>query len=165
MSGKVMPNYIARRSAFQALNLWLILFSLMIIPVGAFVIKFLFVDDKPISEITLWIAGLILLFIPFIIQIVMIIEIRHDKIEFYDNRIVQKHGIITIHEKQSIFAGVYSVTVSQTLLGRIFNFGMIKVDCPGEWDIDTACISHPQRLKRYLEKRITVRGFARVISN
>ena len=41
-------------------------------------------------------------------------------------------------------------------MGRIFGYGDIYVDCPGNWgDIDTEDIADPQGLKRYLETKIT----------
>ena len=127
------PNFVAKKSTFSVLNVWLILFFWLIIPL--------------------------------IIQIVRIVIAKHYVIEFYNQRIVVKSGVIAKHEKQTVFAGVYSVTVSQSLVARIFGYGNITVDCPGKWDIDTVGIKDPMRLKRYLTAFITTRGMNNVIIN
>ena len=94
------------------------------------------------------------LIVPLIIQIVRILSAKSYTIEFYDDKTVIKSGILNKQEKQSVFMGVYSVSVSQSLMGRIFGYGDIRVDSPGQWDIDTCAIADPRGLKNYLETRI-----------
>lgn len=120
------PRYVARKSLVYSLNLWLILFSWLIIPL--------------------------------IVQIVRILSAKFYVIEFYDDKVVTKSGVLSTHEFQNTFIGVYSVSVYKPFLGRIFNFGDIRVDCPGPWDINTDGIKNPDGLKKYLESRITSRG-------
>jgi hypothetical protein len=60
--------------------------------------------------------------------------------------------------------GIYSVSVYKPFLGRIFDYGDIRVDCPGPWDINTDGIKDPDGLKKYLETKITSRG-ANIIFN
>ena len=50
------------------------------------------------------------LIIPLIIQIVRIVRCKCFVIEFYDNRIVTKQGVLSKHEEETVFSGVYSVT-------------------------------------------------------
>ncbi|MBR2930139.1 MAG: PH domain-containing protein [Clostridia bacterium] len=110
-----------------------------------------------------WCILFFFLVIPLIIQIFLIIEAKRHTYEFYDDRIVEKSGIFSIRERQSVFAGVYTVTVRQSFIGRIFGFGDVTVDCPGYWDINTCGLKNPHGLKNYLKSKITARGVNSVI--
>ena len=117
------------------------------------------------SVLSFWLIVYFWAVIPLIIQIARILSARCYSIEFYDNKIVVKSGVLNKKETQSVFAGVYSVSVSQSFVGRIFNYGNIQVDCPGEWDIDTAGVKEPSALKKYLENYITANGMTNIIHN
>lgn len=100
------------------------------------------------------------LVIPLIIMIADIIKLKHQTIEFYDNYIIQKSGVIAKSERKSAFMGVVSVSVNQSIRGRIFNYGDISVDAVGKWDINTRGIANPESLKRYLNTRmVTTSGY------
>lgn len=94
------------------------------------------------------------LIIPLIIMIVQIVQLKFQKIEFYDTYIVQRSGVIARNERKSAFIGIISVSIQQTVAGRLFNYGNITVDTVGKWDIDTRGISEPERLKKYLNTRM-----------
>ena len=116
------PNYVASKTAWNAVT--------------------------PLRILLFW------LIIPLIILIVDIIRNKKDKIELYDKYVIEKSGILSKKEKRSAFAGLYSVSVEQNVWGRIFNYGNVKVDVVGRWDINTYGISHPNELKKYLENYI-----------
>ena len=95
------------------------------------------------------------LIVPLIIMIVDIIRNKKHVIEFYDRYVIEKSGILNKRETKFIFAGVCSVVVNQTLLGRICNYGDVIVDVVGKrWGINTFGISRPQELKRFIEEKI-----------
>lgn len=119
MSG---PNYVASKTAWNAVT--------------------------PLRILFFW------LIIPLIVLIVDIIRNKKNKIEFYDKYVIEKSGILSKKEKKSTFAGVYSVSIEQSVWGRIFNYGNVKIDVVGRWNIDTHGISHPKGLKKYLENYI-----------
>ena len=116
------PNYVANKTAWNAVT--------------------------PLRILFFW------LIIPLIVLIVDVIRNKKNKIEFYDKFIIERRGIISKKEKKSTFAGVYSVSIEQSVWGRICNYGDIKIDVVGRWDIDTCGISHPNGLKKYLENYI-----------
>lgn len=104
------------------------------------------------------------LIIPLIVMIVDIMVKKKEVIEFYEDKIVQKKGILNIQTRTSAFVGVLSVDISQTLLGRILGYGNISVDAVGIWDVETTGVVDPNGLKAYLETRIadkTTAAFAR----
>lgn len=125
-----------------------------------------YVAKKSVTPVlSFWLIVFSWLVIPLIIQIARIVSALCYSIEFYDNKIIVKSGILNKQEKQSAFAGVYSISISQSVIGRIFNYGDVKVDCPGRWDIDTKGIKEPEALKKYLETYITLNGMTNIIHN
>jgi uncharacterized membrane protein YdbT with pleckstrin-like domain len=128
------PNYVARKSKAKALNIWLILFFWLIIPL--------------------------------IIQIVRVLAASCYSIEIYDQKIVVKSGVLNKSEKQAMFAGVYAVSLEQSFIGRIFDYGDIRIDAPGNWaDINTVGIKSPREFKNFLETQIKVGGNTQFIAN
>lgn len=107
---------------------------------------------SPLCIIFFW------LIIPLIIQIVRILNATCETIEFYDDKIVCKSGILNKRERQSVFAGVYCVSIEQSLIGRILNYGDIAVDAPGKWDVSMSRVHNPKGLKSYLESKITTKN-------
>lgn len=106
------------------------------------------------KAVTFWRVVLFWLIIPLIVMIVQIIVLKHERIEFYDDKIVVKSGVLSKNERKSIFAGVLSVSVNQSLWGRIFGYGDVIVDAMGKWDVNSEGIRNPKELERYLETKI-----------
>lgn len=94
------------------------------------------------------------LIIPLIKIICDIVKFKKEVIEFYDGKIISRKGVFSKSEKTTIFLGVYSVNISQSFMGRIFNYGNISVDAVGKWDINCRGVKDPKGLKVYLEKFI-----------
>ncbi|MDE7070582.1 MAG: PH domain-containing protein [Clostridia bacterium] len=94
------------------------------------------------------------LIVPLIIMIVDIAKLKSQKIEFYENYIIQKGGVIAKYERQSTFRGVISVSINQSIHGRMFDYGDIAVDVVGKWDVNTTAIADPKHLKKYLDSRM-----------
>lgn len=110
-----------------------------------------------VPVLSFWLILFFWLVIPLIVQIVRILAAKAYVIEFYDERIVVKSGILNKKERQSVFSGVFMVSVEQSLFGQMFGYGRVVVDCPGKWDIDTDGIKDPRGLKNYLEGYIRPR--------
>lgn len=118
-----------------------------------------------VAALSFWLIIFCWLVIPLIIQIVRILSAKNFSIEFYDDKKVVKSGVLSKNEDQSVFSGVYSVSVHQSFFGRIFKYGDVAVDAPGTWDIKTEKIKDPQSLKRYLETRISSKGTVNIFNN
>ena len=103
------------------------------------------------SVIRPWHILLSFLIVPLFIMIFKIINIKDETISFYNNKVVQRSGIFSKHEKTNILTHVLSVTVHQTFWGRICNYGNVTVDVMGQWDIDMKGIKNPKQAKEYLE--------------
>ena len=133
---------------------------------GVIIMKPNYVAKKSAASVlSFWLLLFFWLIVPLIIQIARILSAKYYSIEFYDNKIVVKSGVLSKQENQSVFGGVYAVNISQSFIGRIFNYGSIRVDCPGRWDVDTEGIKNPVELKKYLETYITTSGMTNIIHN
>lgn len=104
------------------------------------------------SVVRPWHILLCFLIVPLIIMIFKIINIKDESISFYNNKVVQRSGIFSKHEKTNILTNVLSVSVYQSFWGRLFNYGNISVDVMGQWDVDMRGIKDPMKAKAYLEK-------------
>lgn len=115
------------------------------------------------SVIRPWHILLFFLIVPLIIMIIKIINIKDESISFYNNKVVKKSGIFSKHEKTTVFTQVLSVTVEQTLWGRICNYGTVYVDVVGEWDINMTGVKRPMEVKEYLESHVVRRRAVRPV--
>ena len=166
---KVQPNYIAHASVWLSIKFFLIL--LILAGIGGFAfLQFVYlptaegdiVETLGIVSYVCLAVGIVCLFI----QIWKILLALCHRFEFYDNRVVEKKGLIfKTEEMQGVFIGIYTVYVVQSLWGKIFNYGNVIVDYPGYWNLKTAGLAAPHRLKRYLETKITKNGLNAIVSN
>ena len=105
------------------------------------------------AVLSFWgIVGCILI-IPLFVLIFKIIAVKKFRIEFYDDKIVTYSGLINTQKKQVVFMGVTGTSVSKTIMGQIFNYGDVVVDCVGKWDVDTTYIKNPSALEKYLQTK------------
>ena len=106
------------------------------------------------AVVSFWSIVSCILIIPIFVLLFRILATKQYRIEFYDDKIITYSGLINTNKKQSVFMGVTATSVDQTLLGKIFNYGNVKVDCVGKWDIDTTYIKNPNELETYLQSKI-----------
>ena len=92
--------------------------------------------------------------IPIFVLMFRIAEIKKFRIEFYDDKIITYSGLINTNKKQTVFLGVTATQIRQSIMGQIFNYGDVVVDCVGKWDIDTKNIKNPSELENYLQSKI-----------
>lgn len=95
------------------------------------------------------------LIFPVIIMLVDMLIKKHERIEFYDDYVVVKSGVLAKKERRSPLIGIVGVSISQSFRGRIFKYGDIFIDIVGRWDINTKNIANPNGLKEYLEPLIS----------
>jgi len=117
-----------------------------------------------LATISIWRILFFWLIIPLIVQIVKCVNAASQVIEFYNDKVVIKSGVLNKNEKQCIFLGVRSVSIHQTLMGRLFNYGDVNVDCVGKWDVDTTNIKRPKEFKAYLESRLSTSGINTIVT-
>ena len=105
------------------------------------------------------------LIIPTIKILIDIIQLKFETIEFYEDYVLVKSGVLSKKQRRSVFSGVYSVSIDQSFFGRIFNFGDVRIDVPGNWDINTEGIKEPESLSHFLEGKITAKGTVSILNN
>lgn len=112
----------------------------------------------------LWVLLLIGLPIGILSIVLAIIKTAHYSLNIYDDKVVERYGILNTHEKQSLLTPIIGVTVSQSLWGRLFNYGDIHVDKIGKrkWDVNMTYIKNPNELKKFFETFITQTDYDKV---
>lgn len=91
------------------------------------------------------------LIVPAIYGIYLAIENSCYCIEFYDDKIVTRSGVISTSEKRSVLMPIMGVSVEYTFWGKIWGYGNVHVDTVGTWDINTQAIKDPEEFRAYLE--------------
>lgn len=105
------------------------------------------------SAVKWWHLVFFFLIVPLIVMAVEIALVKNYTVEFYDSKkLVVKSGFLSKHEKDYSFDGLSNISVEQTVKGRMFHFGSIKVSVRGHWGCDLRGVLEPYALKAYLEK-------------
>lgn len=104
--------------------------------------------------ISFWKIISCILIIPLFILIFNIIATTKEKIVFYSDKVIYEKGLFNIKKKTFAFTGVFAVDVEQSLWGRIFKYGDLRIDFVGKTDIDTNYIKTPKKLMEYLETKM-----------
>ncbi len=99
-----------------------------------------------------WRVLLFWLIIPLIMIIVDCIKLSHKKVEFYNAYVIKKSGVFNKVEERCMFPKVLACNVYRSFKGRIFNYGDIKIDAIGRWDVDLIRIKNPLMIRKYIEK-------------
>ena len=107
-----------------------------------------------VSVLSFWGIVACILIIPLFVLIYRILEVKKYRIEFFDDKIITYKGLLNTSKKQTVFMGITATSVDQPLSGKIFNYGHVKVDCVGKWDVDTTYIKNPNELEAYLQTKI-----------
>lgn len=114
------------------------------------VYKSLLCDFKLFTCIILFILGII----PGVIYtLYKFLYAKNYSIEFYDDKYVVKSGILSKTKSETVFKGIYSVSMKQTLSGRIFHYGSVSADVVGTHDIYIDGVKNPEEFKQYLQTR------------
>ena len=91
------------------------------------------------------------LIVPIFIMIYMIVKTKKFRLEFYNDKVIMRRGIVNTQESHSILTTIVGVRINRSMAGNIFNYGDVLVDMVGRWDVDTTAIKDPVSLKNYLE--------------
>lgn len=110
---------------------------------------------------------LVLGLIPGIIYILVKNLSAHSyKVMFYDDKYIVKSGIINTHEDELVFKGVLAVSIDQSLKGKMFNFGDVKVDVVGANNITLCGVKDPEALKKYLlSRKVDIADIKHTVTN
>ena len=144
------PEYTAKRSAWTVCRFWQFLVFWVLVPVllyGAATVL-------ELESTVMWAAIAAWFVLLIVILIIKIIIIKSHRVEFYRDRVVEKWGVFDVEKKINVFTAVLSARIEQKFWGRIFNYGEVKVNMVGPWDVDLTRIKKPRKLQNYLESRV-----------
>ena len=104
--------------------------------------------------ITDWFLGL------FIALIVLVILTPFALIAYYGHefgvtgkRVISKKGIISRSVSEMNLSSIESVNVDQGILGRILNFGSLKISGRGTTTVDFANIDDPVKVRKLIQNK------------
>ncbi len=141
------PNIVAKKSLLPAFKWWRILSFALIIPFVILITSPAFAEWRSLA--------LLLLVIPFIMLFMIIIDcikLSHQKVEFYNSYVMKKKGVFNKTEEKVIFPKVLGCNVYRSIWGRLFNYGNIKIDAIGRWDVDLIKVKNPLQIRKYIER-------------
>ena len=107
--------------------------------------------DFPLGALSLAALGVILF-------LAILIPIWSQQIAVTDQRIIYRRGLVrrSTHELQ--LRAVEEISVSQSILGRIFGFGRLTVNGTGEQEIDLPALAEPVTLRQMIQEAMSLGG-------
>ncbi|MBO4962163.1 MAG: PH domain-containing protein, partial [Clostridia bacterium] len=102
-------------------------------------------------EFTFFRCVFFFLIFPLVILITKIILAKKDVVEFYDDHVIEKSGVVNITENRTSLVGVTGVTVNQSLKGRMFKYGDITCDLVGGKKLYLYGVKNPTEIKNFLQ--------------
>lgn len=99
----------------------------------------------------LWRVFTFFLIVPLIMIIVDVIILRSQYVEFYDSFVIKKRGVFNKTEERCMFPKILSCNVYRSFWARVFNYGDIRVDAIGKWDVNLEGIKKPLFVRKYLQ--------------
>ena len=145
------PNYIAKKSIFELVRGGWIIFFAFGVPLLAAALFGLYY----FNYMSYWFVPVAIYAFFFIWFFFKILVLKQTKIEFYDERIVVREGLLNKKEKVMLFMGITSVSKKVSFWGLIFGYGDLHISGVSDFDIRTArYIKKPRRLQAYLNRHI-----------
>ncbi|HET7334440.1 MAG TPA: PH domain-containing protein [Rhizomicrobium sp.] len=104
-------------------------------------------------KLTAWLALLVLgiLLIGIWIFFKMMWVVWSTEIGVTNHRFIKKTGIFSLHTEEISLPNIEGAEVFQTFFGRIFNYGVLRVEGTGVDKIETPIIANPIGLRRAIE--------------
>ena len=94
----------------------------------------------------------------FIVAAILIIYVKTYRYEFYEDRIIEKYGLISRWEKQTPMTPIIGVYMEQSFWGRIFDYATITLEKIGtaRWsNFEMYRVSEASAVKECLEEMIS----------
>ena len=147
---------LARFHWLYNLRAWLAL----VVPVLALIAVFVFANDMvreglAIFAVALVVVGLVAFF-------TLMIHKWTTEIGITSHRLVKKTGFISLKTAEVALPNIEGVSVTQTLWGRLFGYGRIRVEGTGDDHIDIPNIDDPVGFRRAIE---TAKGMGAMVRN
>lgn len=138
--------YVAKRTMLTSK----FMLSILGLVVGMIILILGFVVMKSVGPYITFL-GLVIIVISGILCLCEGLVMRSNTLEFYKTKYVIKSGVINKHEKEVLLTNLLSVSLSQTLSGRLLDYGTVKINLIGKHDISLSGVKHPHELKKYIE--------------
>ena len=106
----------------------------------------------PSESLRLWlILGLVILGLTWLVAFYEFLRLKFIEQGVTNKRVVLKKGIISRNTEEMKLMSIETVEINQSLWGRIFGFGTVKVTGKGISDVVYKGIDDPMAVKRQIE--------------
>jgi len=142
---------IARFHWLYMLRAWLALIAPLAVLAGVLI----YADEMVREGLAIFAAALVV--VGIIAFLTMAIRKWTTEIGITSHRLVRKTGFISLKTEEVALPNIEGVKVSQSLLGRIFGYGTLKIEGTGDDSVDIPNIDDPVGFRRAIE---TAKGLA-----
>lgn len=141
---------IARFHWLYDLRAWLCLLLPALVLVGVLI----YADEMTREGLAIFAVALLV--VGFIVFLTMMIGKWTTEIGITSHRLVRKTGFISLKTAEVALPNIEGVRVTQTLWGRLFGYGRIRVEGTGDDHIDVPNIDDPVGFRRAIETAKTL---------
>ncbi|HET7084238.1 MAG TPA: PH domain-containing protein [Rhizomicrobium sp.] len=134
----------ARFHPLYSLAAWLALILPLLLFLGALV-----ETDSGTSPYVLGFALLALLGLVFFLKVM--IRLWSTEIGVTSHRFVEKHGLLSMHTNEIALPNIEGIRVNQSMLGRMFGFGTVRIEGTGVDSVTTPAIADPVGFVRAIQ--------------
>jgi uncharacterized membrane protein YdbT with pleckstrin-like domain len=108
-----------------------------------------FAADDPVT----WMTALLgVVFVAcFVNSLVMIVRKWTTEVGVTSHRFVEKYGVFTLRSNEIAVPNIEGVRVEQGVLGRIFNYGTVRIEGTGDDSVLTPTIADPVAFVRAIQ--------------
>ena len=142
-TGETMVAY-ARFPKLYFLAAWAALLVPLLLLIGVLVQSDEQMDAYVIGAGVLFVLGLVTF-------IRMMIRQWSTEIGVTSHRFVEKYGLLSMHTNEIALPNIEGVRMNQSLLGRIFNYGTVRIEGTGVDSVTTPSISDPVGFVRSIQ--------------
>ena len=108
-----------------------------------------FAADDSATWATLLFA--VIFIVCFLNSMVMIVRKWTTEVGVTSHRFVEKYGVITLRSNEIAVPNIEGVRVSQGVLGRVFNYGRVRIEGTGDDSVLTPTIADPVGFVRAIQ--------------
>ena len=108
-----------------------------------------FASDDPVTWATLAMA--LVFAVCFLNSMVMIVRKWTTEVGVTSHRFVEKYGVFTLRSNELAVPNIEGVRVNQSVLGRLFGYGKVRIEGTGDDSVLTPTIADPVGFVRAIQ--------------
>jgi hypothetical protein len=115
-------------------------------------------EAEPITRQAAMFGGLALLAIGVVVFLRLMIHKRSTEIGVTSHRFVKKTGFLSLHTNEFALANIEGVRVTQSLWGKLWGYGRLRIEGTGDDSYEIPNIADPVGFRRAIETAKGMKG-------